>query len=270
MRGDAGSELAVEASGVVRSSCHGWADRNGRQRRSGYCSVRTAHGPAGNRPHRRAARHELASQLQESLRRGFPLRTSNTIAPNRIVRSQLTPPGRGSFKPVPPSASSNALISHTFNNRTKSGMVRLCQRKPATRHGKRPRLALRPVSGGSDEWPRRPAFCGIPAVRRAPKKNVPTGRVGGGKAIRTIGSIVASEVLSLARRRLPSSAGSTRRCFGRSSPARPTGADGECDRRARRRIAEPACRTHAEAFSLSKLFLLRWLRFLVAQDLCQS
>jgi hypothetical protein len=50
----------------------------------------------------------------------------------------------------------------------------------------------------------------------------------------------------------------------------PTGADGECDRRARRRIAEPACRTHAEAFSLSKLFLLRWLRFLVAQDLCQS
>jgi hypothetical protein len=37
----------------------------------------------------------------------------------------------------------------------------------------------------------------------------------------------------------------------------PTGADGECDRRARRRIAEPAWRTHAERPCLFKLFLLR-------------
>jgi hypothetical protein len=50
---------------------------------------------------------------------------------NGVVRSLLTSPERSSFKPTRPRTSCNTLISQAFNNRTKMGVVRLCQRTGA-------------------------------------------------------------------------------------------------------------------------------------------
>jgi hypothetical protein len=100
---------------------------------------------------------------------------------NGVVRSLLTSPERGSFKPARPRTSSNTLISQAFNNRTKMGVVRLCQRKGGERARKRSEIGLPAGPRGSDEWPQMPAFCGVPAADDHREKNVPTGETGGGR-----------------------------------------------------------------------------------------
>jgi hypothetical protein len=80
------------------------------------------------------------------------------------------------------------LISQAFNNRTKMGVVRLCQRKGGERARKRSEIGLPAGPRGSDEWPQMPAFCGVPAADDHREKNVPTGETGGGRAIRTLGT----------------------------------------------------------------------------------
>jgi hypothetical protein len=64
---------------------------------------------------------------------------------NSIVRSRLSPPERSSFKPAPPRAPSNRLILRASNIRTKTGVVRLLQRKGPDRERKGPERACRPV-----------------------------------------------------------------------------------------------------------------------------
>jgi hypothetical protein len=98
---------------------------------------------------------------------------------NGVVRSLLTSPERCSFKPTRPRTSSNTLISQGFNNRTKMAVVRLRRRKWAERDRKRPEVGLAVAAGGSDNWPEKAAFCGFPTANQEPKKNVPTGRLGG-------------------------------------------------------------------------------------------
>jgi hypothetical protein len=99
----------------------------------------------------------------------------------RTVRSRFTPPERGSFKPQPYRPPCNLLICRASDNRTKTGMVRLRQRKGPERDGKRPKTGFRAGTRGSDEWPESPAFCAIPVGGKRRKKNVATGQTGGGK-----------------------------------------------------------------------------------------
>jgi hypothetical protein len=68
----------------------------------------------------------------------------------RTFRSQPTSPVRGSFKPVPPLAPSNLLISQASNIRTKTAVVRLRQRKWPDRKGKRPEMGLSAGPRGSE------------------------------------------------------------------------------------------------------------------------
>jgi hypothetical protein len=105
---------------------------------------------------------------------------------NRIknVRTQFPPPGRGPFKPAPPRASSNTLISQAVNNRTKRGVVRLPRRKWAERGEKRPEVGLSRGPGGSDNLSGMAPFCGIPTANQGRKKNVLSGKTGGAKLTR--------------------------------------------------------------------------------------
>jgi hypothetical protein len=73
------------------------------------------------------------------------------------------------------------LILPDFKNRTKMAVVRLLQRKWAERDEKRPELGLEAAARGSDKWPEKPAFCAVAADADRRKKNVPTGRFGGGR-----------------------------------------------------------------------------------------
>jgi hypothetical protein len=102
------------------------------------------------------------------------LRRSCQLAPKARteppIRSQLTPPERRSFEPTPLRAPPKTLIHPTSDIRTKMAVVRLRQRKGAERGGKRPEMDLSACLGGSDTWPGRPVFCGIPAVALMPKR----------------------------------------------------------------------------------------------------
>ena len=61
-------------------------------------------------------------------------------------------------------------------------------------------MALFTGVGGSDKWPRRPAFCAVPAICRAPKKNFTNGETGGGR-----GAVIKpSSVIGLRGSRAPS------------------------------------------------------------------
>jgi ABC-type sugar transport system ATPase subunit len=62
------------------------------------------------------------------------------------VGFRFTPPERGSFKPTPLLASSNLLIYRASDNRTKRGVVRLCQRKGRRERRKTAQNGLR------DRW----------------------------------------------------------------------------------------------------------------------
>jgi hypothetical protein len=99
----------------------------------------------------------------------------------KTFRLSLTPPKRGSFEPTSLVASRNLLICPASDIRTKTGVVRLQQRTPAERDGKRPEMGLTAAARGSDERARRPAFCAIAADADRKKKNVPSGETGGGK-----------------------------------------------------------------------------------------
>jgi hypothetical protein len=89
---------------------------------------------------------------------------------NGVVRSLLTSPERGSFKPTRPRTSSNTLISQAFNNRTKMGVVRLYQRKGGERARKRLKIALPAGPRGSEECRKCPDSAGFRPARRAPKR----------------------------------------------------------------------------------------------------
>jgi hypothetical protein len=81
--------------------------------------------------------------------------------------------------PRAPRTPFNTLILQAFNNRTKMGVVRLCQRTGARETKNGPKMALSAAARGSDKWPQRSAFCGIPAGAKSRKKNVPDGETGG-------------------------------------------------------------------------------------------
>jgi hypothetical protein len=108
--------------------------------------------------------------------------------PNHIISPRFTPPERGSFKPRPLRASCNLLIRQASSNRTKTGVVRLRQRKWPAKDRKRPKMGSRASARGSDKRPQRPKFCAIPTGLERQKKNVPTGETGGGKLTRRIHS----------------------------------------------------------------------------------
>jgi hypothetical protein len=55
-------------------------------------------------------------------------------------------------------ASSNFLIFQASKNRTKTGVVRLRQRKGPTRDGKGREMGFAAAARGSDKWPEKPTF----------------------------------------------------------------------------------------------------------------
>jgi hypothetical protein len=119
-------------------------------------------------------------------------------------------------------------------------VVRLFRRKGAERDEKRPEVGLLRGPGGSDNLPGMAAFCGIPTANQGRKKNVPNGRTGGGRAIRTLGTIVVSEALSLARRCFPCSTRAGRKYMNRS------GSEASfCNKGAKPKHREPTVRPNA-------------------------
>jgi hypothetical protein len=103
-------------------------------------------------------------------------------------RTRPISPEGASFKPLRCQRHRNSLISYDSDIRTKTGVVRLCQRKGAYRDARRPEMGSRAGAPGSEEWPRMPAFCAVPAVAEGGKKNVPTGETGGAGGTRTLSS----------------------------------------------------------------------------------
>jgi hypothetical protein len=100
---------------------------------------------------------------------------------NQTVRSLFTSPERRFSKPGPLRAASNPLNHRPFDIRTKLGVVRLLRRKWGERVGKWPEVDLAAAARGSDKWPEKPTLCGFPTADQEPKKNVPTGCLGGGR-----------------------------------------------------------------------------------------
>jgi hypothetical protein len=101
--------------------------------------------------------------------------------PNRRVRSRFTPPKRKKFETRAGSAPRNVLNFLTSHNLTKMAVVQLCQRNWPERGPNWPETGRSTRTGGSEISPRMPKFCAVPAVGRASKKNVQTGRVGGAR-----------------------------------------------------------------------------------------
>jgi hypothetical protein len=139
------------------------------------------------------------------------------FVPNRTVRSLFPPPERGSFKPTPLRASSNLLIFQASNIRTKTGVVRLRQRKGAGRDGKRPILGPSADARGSGRGRRRPAFCAVPTVRRAPKRMSRTGRLADRRGLE---QLVRCDGLSVCRTHQPATASAGERAS--SADAKPS------------------------------------------------
>jgi hypothetical protein len=104
--------------------------------------------------------------------------------PNRRVRSTFTPPKRRKFETHAGSALPNVLNFLISHNLTKMAVVQLRRRKWRERGPKQPETAVRVTASGSEVSPRKPKFCAVPAIGRASKKNVPTGRLGGGTGTR--------------------------------------------------------------------------------------
>ena len=140
-----------------------------------------------------------ASLLRVTTSRSKPPYDRSALRPeadtlNQTVRSRFTPPERHSFKLAPPRADSNSLNYRDSNIRTKMAVVRLPRRKWAERDEKRPEVGLSGDPGGSDNLPGMAASCGIPTAKQGRKKNVPTGRLGGGRGIRTLGTLARTTV----------------------------------------------------------------------------
>jgi hypothetical protein len=66
-------------------------------------------------------------------------------------------------------------------------VVRLRQRKWLERDRKWPKIGFPAGAGGSEEWPRTPGFCAVPAGDESRKKNISIGETGGASGIRTVG-----------------------------------------------------------------------------------
>jgi hypothetical protein len=133
------------------------------------------------------------SRLGVTTSRSKPPHDRSAVRPeadtlNQTVRSRFTPPERDPFKPAPLRGSCNSLNYRAFNIRTKMAVVRLPRRKWAERDEKRPDTGPQASPHGSDNLPGVAAVCGFPTADQERKKNVPTGRLGGAKAIRTQGS----------------------------------------------------------------------------------
>jgi hypothetical protein len=112
-----------------------------------------------------------------------PLCGLKRTRPNQIVRSLFTSPERSFFKPDPLRAPSNPLNYRAFYIRTKTGVVRLCQRKVEGRDGKRPKMGLSTAARGSDKWPEKPAFCGFRPVPSAGKRMSQTAKLAEGEEL---------------------------------------------------------------------------------------
>jgi hypothetical protein len=120
------------------------------------------------------------------------------VPKNDSVRTPLTPPERAPFKPASLRVSSNPLSSRASYIRTKTGVVRLRQRKRAERDGKRLEMSRSAGPGGSDISSGRPAFCGMPAAGGDGAENVPNRQTGGGSGIRTHGTLARTTVFETA------------------------------------------------------------------------
>jgi hypothetical protein len=138
-----------------------------------------------------------AEGLRHTKGTGRPFGTTVSLSQCRAepnFRPWSTPPERGSFKPALLRPQSNPLISPASNIRTKTGVVRLRQRKGPARDEKRPDTGFPGRVCGSDKWPEKPMFCGFPTADQQRKKNVPTGATGGGKLTRTKHSFCPSSL----------------------------------------------------------------------------
>jgi hypothetical protein len=168
---------------------------------------------------------------------------------NRAVRSRFTLPERDSLKPDPLRAPSNCLNNRSFDIRTKMAVVRLLRRKWAERDEKWPETGPSAGVGGSDIWVQSPRFCAVSACVGRAIKNVSIGETGGGRGIRTLGTLARTTVFETApfdRSGIPPHRRSA--CVGvvtrrpvRKGPARARrGADGAGAQHAGRRAAQRA------------------------------
>jgi hypothetical protein len=85
------------------------------------------------------------------------------------------------FRTRPLRSPFNPLNYRAFKIRTKMVVVRLLRRKWAERDEKRPDGGPQAGPHGSNNWPGMAAFCRVPSADLERKKNVPTGRLGGGR-----------------------------------------------------------------------------------------
>jgi hypothetical protein len=108
-------------------------------------------------------------------------RIESRIILNRSVRSEAAAPERPNFETRTGSAYRKVLNSPDSDNLTKTAVVQLRQRKASCRDEKWPKMGPQACPRGSEESPQKPALCAIPAGDKRRKKNVPNGKIGGGK-----------------------------------------------------------------------------------------
>jgi hypothetical protein len=118
-------------------------------------------------------------------RTGSGARSSASTEPDSRVRCLFTPPERGSFQPTPPPAPSTPLRLRCSdphqNGRGWFGCLR--ENRPGETEND-PKWACQ---AGPVVWihgSEGPHFWAVPADRRAPEKNGPTGDTGGGRGVR--------------------------------------------------------------------------------------
>jgi hypothetical protein len=133
---------------------------------------------AGSAGCRRSAFRRRRQRRNGPLRRtpeSSVIRFGSGVLPNQTVRTWPISPEGASFKPVRCQKHRNSLISRQSDIRTKTGVVRLCQRKGAYRDARRARNGL----PGRCSWFGRMAanarvLCGS-GRRRAQEKECPDG-----------------------------------------------------------------------------------------------
>jgi hypothetical protein len=75
-----------------------------------------------------------------------------------------------------------------FRQLNQNGRSSVASEKEGRERRKGPERGLSAGAGGSDKWPEKPRFCGVPAAPNGRIKNVPNGETGGGEGIRSIGT----------------------------------------------------------------------------------
>jgi hypothetical protein len=125
---------------------------------------------------------------------GSGARSSASTEPDSRVRCLFTPPERGSFQPTPPPAPSKPLrLGCSDPHQNGRGWLG-CLRENRRERRKTTEVGLQ---AGPVVWIHGsvgPQFWAVPADRRAPEKNGPTGDTGGGSGIRTHGTLARTTV----------------------------------------------------------------------------